>query len=735
MINCKKIMSIVFALFCYLINVEGQVYYVTTTGSDNNAGTSWEKAFATLQKAISVASENNEIRIGSGVYTISETCVVNKSLVIKGCYTDSNSQFYRSATILDGNNSLRIMRVVKNGTLVPHLTLDGITFINAVSTGYSGSLVFDGAWGDIRNCSFSNNQSLIYGGGGIAILNLTTATSIINCFFENNTGKDGGAIYGGTGTNLNIANCTIVNNEAIGGTGGGIWSNGSITLSNSILWENKQGGYLNQIAGAGSLYLERNIIQDGLLQTVEEGDTISVNFAGIGAEIGGYDNLKEITGSTSLNDSDWNTMFTRLRFMRPGMVRIMGSRGWNYAINGVYNPDKSQDVLYKILDFCQQENIKVIWGEWGHTGGTSIDYSWLNQSIDFLDYLVNTKGYSCVKYFTMLNEPNGSWSSNAGSYSLWKTLIDSTYSYMSKKGLLDDVQIMAPDVTVTRNEFTGVPSTFITNAINDLDDKIGSYCYHLYPTFEIMENSSFKSTVTAINNITPLGKDAHITEVGFVYTAGSTRYLRNEELKAADSFAASSANMLVYDAIYGTDMATAIVQLLTTGYKSVLVWRLDDAMYMTKTTSGVTFTRHGFWNSQGTEICNNANDENIRPWFYTASLLSRYFPAGSTILRVISTNQTAINAVAAVKDGKYTIAVVNSSEETQTTDISLNNVGLLENMKKFFFQAQSQANFVGSIDSDGFATPVETTNLNFSDNSTSNISIAGNSFILYTNME
>jgi predicted outer membrane repeat protein len=689
----------------------------------------------TPQKAVNTASENDEIHIKSGTYIISETCVINKSLILKGSYSANNLQDYSEKTILNGNNSYRIMRVITNGSVIPYVTIDGLSFINASSTGYSGALVFDGTRGDVSNCVFTNNQSLIYGGGGIAFLNLSKVSSVSNCLFSKNKGKNGGAIYVGTETNVNIANCTFVNNQSSGGVGGAIWSNGNTTLNNNILWDNKENGTPNQIGGIGIINLDRNIVQGGILSAAEQSDTISLNFAGIGSELGGYDNLKDITGNASLNENDWNTMFTRLRFMRPGLVRIMGTRGWNYSINGAYNPDKSQDILFKILDFCQAENISVIWGEWGHTGGSTIDQTWLNQSINFLDYLINTKKYSCVKYFTMLNEPNGTWSSNDSSYSLWKTLIESTYNLMYSKGLLDKVTIMAPDVTVTRNEFTGVPSAFITNSIKDLDSKIGSYCYHLYPTFEIMESNQMKSTFKAIKNVTPAEKDAHITEIGFVCTANSTRYNRNETLKNADPYAASNANMLVYDAIYGTDMAAAMIQLLNIGYKSVLVWRLDDAMYMTKTTNGATFTRHGFWNSQGKEICNNENDEKMRPWFYTSSLMSRYFPAGSTILRIKFTAQSGLNAIAAVKDGKYTIVVVNSNSETLTTDLHLNNVNMLENMKKFSYKALSQANFEGTVDENGFAVPVETLNVDFSNNSAFNVSIEGNSFILLTNME
>ena len=46
----------------------GTIWYVKTDGSDDNGGTSWEDAFATLDKALEMAEEGDEIRIAQGTY-------------------------------------------------------------------------------------------------------------------------------------------------------------------------------------------------------------------------------------------------------------------------------------------------------------------------------------------------------------------------------------------------------------------------------------------------------------------------------------------------------------------------------------------------------------------------------------------------------------------------------------------------------------------------------------------
>lgn len=66
------------------------------------------------------------------------------------------------------------------------------------------------------------------------------------------------------------------------------------------------------------------------------------------------------------------------------------------------------------------------------------------------------------------------------------------------------------------------------------------------------------------------------------------------------------------------------------------------------------------WNIFGTEM-GYPEDENIRPWFYSLSLMSRYFPEGCKIMDVSESGMDGIRAVAGTMDGRLTIAVVNNS--------------------------------------------------------------------------
>lgn len=54
-------------------------YYVSTSGSDSNTGTSSSKPFATLEKAVSSASSGSTIYVNSGTYDVTSTIKLTKS--------------------------------------------------------------------------------------------------------------------------------------------------------------------------------------------------------------------------------------------------------------------------------------------------------------------------------------------------------------------------------------------------------------------------------------------------------------------------------------------------------------------------------------------------------------------------------------------------------------------------------------------------------------------------------
>lgn len=480
--------------------------------------------------------------------------------------------------------------------------------------------------------------------------------------------------------------------------------------------------------GAGSV---ENVV-DSRNDLIIKNTVITPSFVGNGAQWGGYDILKTWTGTPTLSDSDWAKLFKRVKFMRPPLIRIMVSAGWNYMVNNAFDPSKSDQVLVKILDFCQAEGISVLIGEWGHSGGASIDQPWLENSAKFLEWLINTKKYTCIKYFNMVNEPNGDWSSMNGNYGLWKTLIDQFYTKLIEKGIANKIKIIGPDIAIWDTNLT----SWVSNANFDLGVKIGAYDIHTYPPDTQVLDGTYQNMVSAYKKVAPASKEMLIGELGFKYSATSSLGIENAQLILNDPYASTDSNMMVYRSFYGVDMASALIQNMLAGYSGTMVWDLDDAMYNIDGGGSTKLKRWGFWNILGTEKFGNAADENIRPWFYPISLMCRFFPQGSKIFDVAIPDKRGLKAVACEKDGNYTIAIANAGYVSYEINLKMENGISLSALNSYKYISGTGALFTGKVDSDGFAVADESNvTIDFQKDNAKTMSIPGKSFILFTNIK
>lgn len=456
------------------------------------------------------------------------------------------------------------------------------------------------------------------------------------------------------------------------------------------------------------------------------------SFVGNGVQWGGYDVLESWTGSSTLSDSDWEKLFERVKFMRPPLVRIMTSPGWNYLVNGEFNPAKSEPVLFKILDFCEAEGIAVMFGEWGHSGGDNIDQAWLENAASFLDWLLTTRNYTCIRYYNLVNEPNGDWSSINGNYDLWRNLQEQFHAKLVEKKLDDRIGLIGPDVAVWGTDLTW----WVSNTYAHLDDLMLAYDIHTYPSESVVREGAYFEMVRAYRNSAPLNKPMIMGELGFKYSSDSPLGKENAKRIKEDPYASDDSNMFIYDAFYGIDMADALIQNMLAGYAGTIIWGLDDAQYNIDGGGSTQLKRWGFWNILGEEKFESADDENIRPWFYPMSLLTRFFPVGSKIYEVQLPAKRGLRAIAAEKDGQYTIAIVNSHVVDYTVNLKMSLKPDRYKMNYYLYESLEGSEFVGKIDNKGFPLPTEVDyEMNFEDMESIKLSIKGQSFHLFTNMK
>jgi hypothetical protein len=465
-------------------------------------------------------------------------------------------------------------------------------------------------------------------------------------------------------------------------------------------------------------------------------DVVTASYIGNGPQWGGYEPIKRRIGSETLSDEDWTKTFKRVDFMKPKLIRIMITPNY-YIEQGKLSNRRSGHFLFPILDYCEKNGITVIIGEWGHQKasqeGDICSRAWSDQSADFLKYLLLEKKYTCIKYYTMVNEPNGDWSSTKGNFDLWEKLIRLVYQKLQERGIADKVVILGPDIAIWTTGY--LPWYHKTR--DRLGDIVGAYDIHCYPDENIVRSGKYMEILDAYRKDSDISKPSMVGELAFKYKQGTPLRTENEQRAANDSAASASSQMFVYDAFYAVDMADVLCQCMIIGYAGAVLWYLDDAMYCKpENVPELNLCRWGFWNILGKEMLDKPEDEEIRPWFYTMSLLCRYFPTGSSIYRIEYPDKLGFRAVAGKWNGKTTIVLVNSGEAEYSIDLKMKNGTPLDNMFVYKFIAGNGREFKGTVDADGFPVPLaKKQTLDFSGGRSRTIRMHPRSFYLMTNID
>jgi len=247
--------------------ISDHVWYVDGTAAGPGDGTSWGKAFTTVQAAIDAASKDDEIWLKKGTYQLSSQVNVNKSVAMYGGFSGGETQrdqrdWSGNVTTVDGQGSVYHCFYVTADATIDGLTITGgnadgnwpdssgggifnnessLTITNCTFSGNSADDDGGGIYNyesspTITNCTFLNNSSTKYLGGGI--YNWLSSPTITNCAFSGNSARlYGGGIYNFESSSPTITNCTFSGNSA-SNDGGGIFNNdnSSPTITNCILW-------------------------------------------------------------------------------------------------------------------------------------------------------------------------------------------------------------------------------------------------------------------------------------------------------------------------------------------------------------------------------------------------------------------------------------------------------------------------------------------------------------------
>ncbi|MEM6830131.1 MAG: cellulase family glycosylhydrolase [Bacteroidota bacterium] len=427
-----------------------------------------------------------------------------------------------------------------------------------------------------------------------------------------------------------------------------------------------------------------------------------------------------------MTDDKWDLIYDRLDFINPKIVRVMDVASWRYfkgldaSGQAIIEYDNGEmRSLYKLLDYCQKNKIPILLGEWGTPGfweepktenGIHLanDDRWLDMIAQFVRHLIVEKGFDCIKYYNLVNEPNGNWASTDGDWEQWKEGYKEMADVFKKYELDQYISLAGPDGVVQWNHPTHPKKAgdWLYSTAEELDGITSVYDIHIYADQHLTSDGNLIDYLTPFAEaVQSSNKPIILGELGMKYTG--ELWKENQRRGQADNCAGpDDSNMFIYDYSYGLDMADAAVQSMLAGFGGATAWHLDDAMHTVGDKGGKDqLKKWGMWNTLGEEICGDRSELELRPWSYTWTLMCNLFTPGVTMVRPdfdAATEDKEVRAVAAFDQKNFTAMLVNRSSEAKAYSITSD---VLDGSKTLYSYEYTDGE--RSVNSSGFPVPVE----------------------------
>ena len=411
------------------------------------------------------------------------------------------------------------------------------------------------------------------------------------------------------------------------------------------------------------------------LRVTEE--VINPCYLGNGVEWDPYD--EAASWGCPVSEDDWNKLYERLDYMRPQYVRCMINSPFTYYTGSGFEHGRNAEGIKKLLSYCQSRGVMVVYGEYNPpTWAMKGSREWVEASVRHLNWLVNDNGFDCIRHFVIFNEPDGNWASTNGDFAFWRKMVEVFDAEMVKyPGLREKVSIAGPDAVINyRNPASEYDHAGWLKATVEQVPQVGIYDMHAYPGQRYVRSGEFEKDLKGLKALVG-ERPVILGETGYKYfndpadSALAREYWRRVEGHPFTK--GSDCNMMVYDNFYALDMPLLLCSVMNAGFSGAAAWMLDDAMHSNGDSGKPEDIKlWGMWNILGAEVFADASQEELRPWYYTWSLMCRHFPAGSTVLRLDGGLPEGVAAVAArTPDGAYSVAVVNFGGQSHRVRLSI----------------------------------------------------------------
>jgi len=428
-------------------------------------------------------------------------------------------------------------------------------------------------------------------------------------------------------------------------------------------------------------------------QTYEEvviGANTGVKLDGIGVEFDPHFFSQNLTRNDGSKASDWDIVARRVKAMGIHQFRVMLQPHWWEPVNDNDDPNNadlskftfdSEEMksLYKVLDLAQENNIEVTLVLWGCPINMTLisgDYyhqkhflcddrpnpNWVcgtDKYEEFAEnfstvtkYLIETKGYSCVKAITPFNEPDTHvaeygrtmWQGDSNWADQYAPMVKVLDAKFKADGIRSKVQFNLSDNT------DGSPD-YLKSCAETLANEADLFNTHTYRFGYNTPNSEIYSWESQnVVQAKVAGKRHFVGEFGSNETVGATRQNDIDTYKR------------------GILMARIVLNCLHAGAAGISYWSLIDQYYDRNGTYS-EMQQLGLWkyvkeaySSDASVYSKMKEDYEVRPQYYAYSLLTRHIKAGSDVYPINLGEEFAVGSAFKDKDAKWTYAFVNGSE-------------------------------------------------------------------------
>jgi alpha-galactosidase len=408
----------------------------------------------------------------------------------------------------------------------------------------------------------------------------------------------------------------------------------------------------------------------------------------MGAELDPHFFSQNLTRNDGSKESDWQYVKERVKAMGLQKFRVMLQPQWYEPVNDNSDPHNTDiskftfdspemQSLYKVLDLAEEQQMDVCIVVWGCPVNVSLldqkyahvkkcfmadpdkENVWITGPVDYdewaesysalIKYLIEDRKYSCVKEITPMNEPDGGPLLTSTEYIKMAKILDVRFK---KDGIREKVRFNLSDNTDTR-------TFYLIDCAKNLTDVADVFNSHTYIFgYDTPNDTIYKWEKNNVDIAAGAGKKHLVGEFGSNQCVGATRQ------KDIDLYAR------------GVLMTRLILNFFNAGAAGVSYWSLID-QYYGKDADYQQMQQLGLWkyikeayktDSTYTRI---KKDYEVRPQYYSYSLLTRFLKPGAEIYPIDLNDDFAIGSAFKGRDGKWTYVFANATNDSKS--LAVNN--------------------------------------------------------------